>query len=271
MGTHLTALGCQALLLLGMGSAGLCAQAPSTAELNRQAAERFVAAQYEQAVTLLRQSLALNPKQARPVKLLGICLQLLSRIEEAKHAFRNAIEIDRNDADAWYLLGRLYYVENFFSQAREALETARRLDERDVRVRECLALTLEAAGDIPGAIEEFHAAIAWNSRKQKPAATPHLSYGVLLHKLDRLDESARQLQTAIEIHPKDWEAYFELAKLFYTRGDLDSAARQLNLALSQGTANPAQASRVRRLLSQVYSRMGREEEARAILAAAEGP
>lgn len=213
----------------------------------------------------------LDPGQLRPTRLLGLCRQLLGDLDGARDAFRQATRLDPRDAEAWFFLGRVYWIQNFFDQARQALETAIRLDPRDFRSHECLALTFEALADFDRALAEYRESVKLNDARPQPSHTPPLNFGALLFKAGRLEESEVQLKRARELNPRDWQARFELGKLYGRLGKFDAAVEELRSALAGGTAGIDDRARVYRVLARVYSQMGRPEDAARAAADAESP
>jgi len=235
----------------------------------QQASKLYLEGRYAAAADELARSLRLDPQQPRATRLLGICYQLTDRPDEAEKAFLHASTLDAKDAETWFFLGRVYYVQNFFDKALSVLETALRLDSRDARIHELLALTLEAQGDTDRALKEYGEAVRWNGMRQNRTNTPHLNYGVFLHKLNRLDESEKQLLTSRDLNRKDWQTHFELGKLYHDQTKLEAAAEELVAALKTGTAGEEDRVRVYRLLGRVYYQMGREQDARDAMTLAE--
>jgi Flp pilus assembly protein TadD len=242
----------------------------SVAELNQMGAKLFASERPREAAEYLRRSLQLNPRQQAVAKLLGLSCQLANDPEGAEGAFRRAIEIHSRDGEPWFYLGRLYYEQNFFDQAREALHASLELNSRDHRPHYCLALTLEAEGQTDASEAEYGEAIRWNQKREKPDAGPHLSYGVLLTKLGRLEEGEKQLLLAEKLQPGGWQPCFELGKLYYRKGDLKSAEQQLTAALQNGAAGPQDQARVCHLLARVYIDLGRDADAERVLAEMRG-
>lgn len=235
-----------------------------TAELNRRASEFYAGRQFDKAIAELQRSLALDARQIGPAKLLGLCYQLTGREEEAERILLKATQLDTKDAEAWFFLGRAHYARNFFDRAVAALETAQRLNPRSGRILEQLGLALEAAEQTERAAEAYEEAL-----KHNPPPSAHLNYGMLLYKLNRLDESEAQLRRAKAADPQDWRACFELGKVYSRRRKNAEAALELEAALKMRIQDADQTARISHLLGQVYLRMGRDEDARKMLAEAE--
>ncbi len=238
-------------------------------EFYQRASQLYLEGRYAAAADELARSLQLDPQQPRATRLLGICYQLTDRLDEAEKAFLHASRLDAKDAKTWFFLGRVYYVQNFFAKALPVLETALRLDSRDARIHELLALTLEAQGETDRALREYGEAVRWNGMRQNRTYTPHLNYGVFLHKLNRLDESEKQLLISRDLNQEDWQTHFELGKLYHDQTKLEAAAKELVTALKTGTVGKEDRVRVYRLLGRVYYQMGREQDARNAMTLAE--
>lgn len=238
------------------------------ADLYEHGSKSFAASQYARAADELTQSLRLDPQQPRAARILGICYQLLGDLKRAEAALIEAGRLDGSDPQTWFYLGRTYYLDHSFENAQKALETAERLNAGDPRVHELLALTLETIGDVTRASQEFADAVSWNKKLPKPLATPHLSYGVFLHKLNRLDESGDELRIAVELSPKDWMAHFELGKLLFDLDRFEPAVQELTVASQLAKSGSDEAARVYRLLGRTYYRMGRSDDARRAIAMA---
>jgi tetratricopeptide (TPR) repeat protein len=233
-----------------------------------QARESFDGSQYAKAAEELVQSLQLNPQQPLAAKLLGICYQVRGDLKSAASAFLEATKLDGSDPESWFLLGRAYYMQHLFESARKVLETAERLDFQNPQVHELLALDLETIGDTEGALKEYTEAVRWNNKIPRPFATPHLSYGTFLHKLNRLEDSEQQLRIATTLNPKDWMAHFEMGKLYYDLDRFEAAVEELTEASRTAKPGSEDAARVYRLLGRTYYRMGRDEDAQSAIAMA---
>jgi Flp pilus assembly protein TadD len=250
---------------------GAAAQTPDVAALQHyQSASRlYLAGQFGRAIDELKLSLRLEPNQPRAAKLLGISYQLTEHLPEADEALVLATRLAPSDAEAWFFLGRVCYLENFFERARNALGKALHLDPGHIRAHEYLALTLEADGDPDRALEEYREALQQAGSKKAPSWSIHVEYGTLLHKLNQLEESEKQLLAARDLNPTHWRAHFELGKLYFEAGKHDRAAVELTAALAAGEAAEEDQVRICRVLARVYYAMGRDQDALKALARAE--
>lgn len=253
-------------ILLGMFAALFAADDAQRRALEHYQAgsKAFAERRFDEAVTRLKQSLELDAKQLRVVRLLGLTYQLAGRLVDAEAAFQRATALAPKDAESWYFLGRVYYVRNFFDRSLEALQRSAMLAPKDARIRECLALTWEAIGNADAAEKEYRLA-------QGLSPTPptlELNHGALLLKLQRVEESERLLRKAAVTMPKSWQAHFELARLFYLTGRMKEALRELEVA-GGCEATEEDVRRTQAMLANVYTRLGRHEEAQRAAAAAE--
>jgi tetratricopeptide (TPR) repeat protein len=146
-----------------------------------------------------------------------------------------------------------------------------RLNAGDFRSRECLALTFEALSDFDRALIEYQAAVKLNDARQQPSHTPPLNYGAFLLKTGKLAESEAQLKRARSLKPDDWQARFELGKLYSRSGKLVDAREALLGAIAAGTGRAGDRARIYRLLATIHARLGDAEAAERAVREAENP
>jgi len=158
----------------------------------------FVEQRFDAAIEALNRSLALDAKQAGAVRLLGLAYQLTGRLDQAEIKFKEACRLWPKDGEAWFYLGRVYYIENFFDRALAALQVAVKYAPDDARIRECLALTYEATADWAAAEREYQHAMR---ASRSESGTIDLNYGALLLKLHRVDQGEKLLARAVVLLP----------------------------------------------------------------------
>jgi Flp pilus assembly protein TadD len=253
-----------AVITSGLMLHAAASSGPTALHYYQAGSKAFAEQRFDAAIDDLNRSLLLDSKQLSAVRLLGLAYQLAGQLYQAESKFKDANRLVPKDAEAWFYLGRLYYVRNFFDKALSALRTAVKYAPNDARIRECLALTLEATGDWADAQAEYQQAMHCDRQPETLA----LNYGAMLLKLSRPAESEKLLVPAADRMPTLWQARFELAKLYSQTDRFESALKQLKAALDCAP-KPEDAARTHGLMAVVYSRLGRPEEARLAAAAAE--
>ena len=224
---------------------------------------------YAGAIGEFGQSLRINAAQPVANKMLGLAYLMQGRYDAAVEPFSQAARLAPKDPECWFFVGVAYYHLNFYAKAIAPLETALRLNSKDFRFHQYMGLVLEALGRPEPAALEFAEAVRLNGHREQPSAEPHLDYGVLLYKQDRIAESEVQMRAAIKLNDSLWQPHFELGKILNRLGRPGEAIEQLEAALATGGAPAVDTARVNRLLGQICIQNGREQEGRRALARAE--
>jgi Flp pilus assembly protein TadD len=124
------------------------------------------------------------PRDARPLKTLGVIYAESERTPEAIAVLRKAVALDDGDAAAWNNLGFLLLSEHQYLEAQEALQQAVALDGTQARYRNNLGFALAANGHYRKAFEAFQSvgtpdtahynvAVAYELAGDHVAATRH--------------------------------------------------------------------------------------------------
>ena len=147
---------------------------------------------YAKAADSFRKALALHPQYIRAEDNLGLCLQALAQLAEAKAAFRLAIAWQQGVEDrsgAPYLdLGTLLLQEGDVPAAVESLRSAARLSPHNPKAHEQFGVALERSGDLQGARAELEQAAAL-----APKASPvHFELGQVYRRLGLKEEAKRE-------------------------------------------------------------------------------
>jgi tetratricopeptide (TPR) repeat protein len=126
------------------------------------------------------------------------------------------------DAEAWYEMG--YDLEpSSVEDARDAYRRALELDPDHVHARVNLGRLLHEAGLVEPAAAHYRIALACNPRD--PTAAFNL--GVALEDLGHLDDAVRAYEIATRLEADFADAHFNLARLYEKRGERAAALRHL--------------------------------------------
>ena len=202
-----------------------------SASLFESAYQAFNAGQIGQAEQLLRQALAVDPRNVDCLHLLGViaghaghpqaslelidhalklrpdfaaahanrgvALLALGRAGEATASFRRSVELDPGQVHGWYALGNALGAESDWAGAEAAFRRALAVDPGSYQARNNLAQVLERQGRLDEAIAAYREALA-----QAPEA-PIMQYnlGVALQLSGQVEEALAHYRRAVQLQP----------------------------------------------------------------------
>ncbi len=172
------------------------------------------------------QACALDPSQVASFNNLSIAYANTGRHAEAVAMATRAIELDPRDGWLYFNRGRSYLLMDEARQAVEDFDAALRLlpDEEAVLLERGSAhLRLEQPAQ---ALADFDRALALGG-----SAVAHGGRGAALLRLGRREESWQALRRSYTLGQRGPHIHTQLAALFETRGELDSAAAYLDRAI----------------------------------------
>jgi tetratricopeptide (TPR) repeat protein len=149
-------------------------------------------------------------------------------LERATKLFQAAIDADPKFAEAYAGLGEAYwrhYEETkdtrWVDRAIQTCNEAVKLDDQLSRVHSTLGLIYGGTGRNSEAVGEFKRAIELDATNDTAARGLAASF----ESLNEPDKAEAAYKQAIAVRPDYWGGYHELARFYYLRGDLNSAAR----------------------------------------------
>jgi len=214
---------------------------------------------YPRASTLSELALAWAQDNADALLFRGQMLALQNQITQAQELLTRACKLAPDNAEAHFQLGVLFDRNKRNPQAVEEFEKTVALRPADARAYDYLALNLEPMGEFERAEAAYRKGLAVN---QGPFADLFLdyNYGRLLMKLNRLAESKKHLDRALELAPGVRAVNYEHARLNMRlenlKGARSDAERAVSISDSTGYVLDLQ---VYNLLIQIYTRLGEEE------------
>jgi predicted O-linked N-acetylglucosamine transferase (SPINDLY family) len=158
-------------------------------------------------------------------------LQQAGRFSDAAEIYRQILAVDPKHADALHLLGLVAYHDGDYAQAVDLIMQALSQHESEIFYGN-LGNALSARGMRAAATESFRQAIAL-----KPDYVPaHNNLGNLLREEGRLTQAVECFKTVITLQPDYAEAHNNLANALVDLGELDAAigAYRRALALKPG-------------------------------------
>ena len=225
-------------------------------ELFRQGGRFFAKRNLDAAIAAFQRSVELRPGYAPAWKALGAVYASRGEFERAETPFRNACERQPSLPDACLYYGRTLYLLNRFQPAINVLRRTIQKERENGEAYRLLGLSLEALGQATEAGDALRQAVRLN-RGSAPNEDPGIDYAVFLFRQGRAEDVMCPLESALKRHPDAARAHLELGCIQLALDHLEEAAAHLERALA---LNP-RCARAHLPLGNVYLRQGKPEAA----------
>ena len=159
-----------------------------------------------QALEQFRESLHIDPQQARTHSYLGLALDQLGLHDEAIEHYTKALEINPEYAEAHYHLGFALGLQGKLDQAIERYTKALEINPEYADAHDDLGIALGQQGKSDQAIECFRKAIAADPKY----VSAHINLGKALMDLGKVEQAIKHFRKAIAINPKSASARINL-------------------------------------------------------------
>ena len=198
---------------------------------------------------------------AKDLKVVALDYVLLNDYPNAEKWLTKSIAWDPSDAEAWYYLGRTKYAENRFEEAIAAFEHCLRLENRNVKAKSNLGLSLAGLGRTEQAEAVYREAIAWQAEWKVKLAEPYIDLGDLLLDQNQTEDAIVALTQAQVIAPEEPRVPELLGRALSRQNKFAEARIHLEKAVKLSPGSAAD----HYLLGQVYRKLGMPEKAKAEL------
>jgi tetratricopeptide (TPR) repeat protein len=219
---------------------------------------RYELGDYRGAAVASELALLWAPENPQALLLRGQILRIQGEFAPAQQLLEKACTLDPKNAEAYFQLGVLRDGNKRHREAVDAFQRAIALRPRDARAYDYLALNLEPLGELAEAEAAYRKGLALNSGDR---ADPFLdyNYGRLLFKLNRLQESKKHFDLALQAAPPTRAVYYERARLNLRMENLKEARADAEKALLPDQDGYIIDLQVYNLLVQIYARLGEEQ------------
>lgn len=156
-----------------------------------------------------------------------------------------------------YWTARLDYDDGQYATAVKGLLRAVELDPRHMKAYDNLGLCYEALGRFDDAQRSWEEAIRLNAEQQAKSPWPALNFGLLLTRLDKLDEAEARFRESLASDPRFPPARYQLGITLGKKGRVAEAVAELEEAARLDPAYPEP----QYALSRLYRRAGDKEKA----------
>ncbi|MGP8199350.1 MAG: tetratricopeptide repeat protein [Limisphaerales bacterium] len=195
--------------------------------LNDLGASLYDKGQTDQAILLLRRSLAVHPDNAEAENNLGAALDKEGRLDEAVMHFEKAVALRPHFAEAHRNLGGTLLRKGQVDEAIQEFQVAVAIRPDFAKTHRILAEALLGKGLVDQAILQFRETLKLHPEEEKA----HYNLGIAFLRKGRKDEAMLEFQKEVAIRPDDVDARNNLGFCLLEKGRVDEAITQLRKAL----------------------------------------
>jgi tetratricopeptide (TPR) repeat protein len=219
----------------------------------------FDSGQPAEAEPALRRAVELAPALPQGHFLLGSVLGTLNRGNEAMKELREAVRLAPDFAPAYRVMG-MFQVEHqqFLPEARQALETAIRLDPADSRAHYWLGRFFQGIKDLESAARSFEAAL----KREPDSSQARLGLAQVFCDLGEFEKARTEFDWVLTREPNSYAALLGRARCLYSLQE-HTAALTLAKGLEKKEAGATDQRQLYWLLARLHRALGRKEEALA--------
>jgi len=222
----------------------------------------FSTGEYPRADEMSAKAVSLDGSNADALALQGQLLVMKGEAAKGQLLLEQACKVDPSNAEAHFQLGSLMDRQKQNAKAVEQFQKVVALQPKNPRAYDYLALNLEPLGDIEKAGQAYEKAVQVNDGPQFDSFLDY-NYGRFLMKRNRLAESKKHLDRAVELTPSVRAVRYERGKLNFRLGNYADARIDAESALS--LPDPGKVIielQVYNLLQLIYTRLGEQELSR---------
>ncbi len=184
----------------------------------------------QQAETIYRQILQLEPKNSIALHLLGVAAYQVKNYDVAIELISKAIQVSPDTPNFYNSLGNIHSEHGpQLDTAIECYKKATSLDSKFHEAHRNLGSTFWSQGKLTKAVKCYQRALAL-----KPDFLDAIiSLGIAFTEQGKLTEAINCCQRALQISPNSVEAHSNLSKVLHYSGKVDEAIEHYRLALQQ--------------------------------------
>ncbi|MCC3570952.1 MAG: tetratricopeptide repeat protein [Microcoleus sp. PH2017_40_RAT_O_B] len=145
----------------------------------------------------------------------------------AEEKYKQVLQYDPNQVDAWQNLGTLYYATERYREAQDLLSECLAVDSSVAGAHYSLGLVLEKTGDVIGAVRAYREAIALEPN----CIDAYNNLGNILGQIGDVDRAESIYRQAIALNPAHFGSYLNLGNLLLSKTEVDRAIELYETAL----------------------------------------
>ena len=198
----------------------------------------FLRGEYLGSAVAFKKAEALAPLDDRSRFTLAMSYVVMGRRDWARPELEKLAGSDARSPLYRYWLARLDYDQERYAEAAAGFRRALALDPQYLKAHDHLGLCYDALGRYDDAVRSYREAIRLNRDRRPPSPWPPLNLGILLMRLDRLDEAEALLRESARDDPGFAPARYQLGLVLEKRARTADAIAELTRAAELDASYP---------------------------------
>lgn len=195
--------------------------------------------QHEKAVMYFRRALTLDKNFLSAWSLMGHEYVEMKNTHAAIESYRRAVDLNRKDYRAWYGLGQAYEVLDMAFYALFYYQRAAALRPYDPKMWQAVGSCYAKMGRMEQSIKALKRALVAGTYYETVTPTPTNSFNTSMSSQTGGRGEKKQKSTTKGRKLLDPETLYQIATLYERLGDLEEAARFMELTVAQETGSTA--------------------------------
>jgi tetratricopeptide (TPR) repeat protein/ankyrin repeat protein len=183
---------------------------------------------YQEAVDELSNKLLPKKEYSTAYNLVGFAYENLARLDEALVAYQKAVELDPNYVDAYSNMGFVYFDQEQYQKAVDAFKKAAELKPNDPVIFNNLGFSYEKLGQYDEALKAYQKAV----RIKPDYIKAHANIGYLYFDQEQYQKAVDALKNSLELEPNDPSILNTLGLSYENLKQYDNAIQAYQEAIS---------------------------------------
>ncbi len=222
----------------------------------------FMAQEFAESAEAAGRLLEIDPEHVPALKIKAHAIYFLDDTHQAEQILLALLEKYPTDADAAYMLGRIYFQENRGDHAMAQFMRVLKLDPRSYKAHDNIALCYEAAGKTEMAIRHFLTAIKLVETDHPEYDWAYANLADLLLNENDAEKAYNAATMAAKRNPYSARNFYLGGQALMKLGRPEDAQKWLERSTQLDPSYPDPLY----ILGQVYMKLGQREKAKATLA-----
>lgn len=184
---------------------------------------------YEKAISYYKKALEIDPNYLEAIQNIGGQYILQKKFAQALPYFKELLRKDPKYLDAYQLIAEVYQEQGLYKNAIESLEKGIEVDEKHADFYIALAQVYKDIRDEESSNKYLEKGLLL--QQKKPTVAYHYNLAKILRKQGKYDQAIQELNTALELEPKNIISHILLAQVYQDKADYLKSIEVLEKAL----------------------------------------